>query len=162
VIGLVVDHVWNGETSVKVRWLRAGDLRLLPSLRYEWSPFGPEYYAGSHFKTARTSGVGYVRWTERIGGDRQSGAGASLALPRFPATLARRVHEVVPTVDVDVWSHTTHGAGLNVSVGAELGDWPSDRAALTIAAGAKSRGHLIGYALDPGAYVTAGLSVRIW
>lgn len=165
VIGLIVDHVWNGETSVRVRWLEAGDLRLLPAIRYEWSPFGPEYYVGTQFKlspASKTTGMAYVRWTERIGDDRQTGAGASVSLPPFAATFARRTHEIVPALDVDVWSHTIHGAGVNASIGAEIKSWPSDRAALTVAAGAKSRGHVIGYSLDSGPYVSVGLNVRIW
>lgn len=162
VAGLIVDYVWNGETSVRIRWLEVGTLRLLPSIRYEWSPFGPEYYAGSQFKTARTAGSAYVRWTERIGDDRQTGAGLAIALPAFTAAFARRTHDIVPTLDVDVWSHTLYGAGVNASIGAEIGSWPAARAALTVAAGAKSRGHLIGYALDSGPYVTAGVNVRIW
>jgi hypothetical protein len=164
-VGLIVDHVWNGETSVRVRWLEVGALQLLPSIRYEWSPFGPEYYVGSHFKLAKgskTSGMAYVRWSERIGPDRQTGAGASLTLPAFSRTFARRVHQVVPTIELDVWSHTTYGAGLNASIGADVGAWPSERASFTITAGAKSRGQVTGYALDSGVYVTAGVNVRFW
>jgi hypothetical protein len=162
VLGLVVDHVWNGEASVRVRWLPVAGLRLLPSVRYDWSPYGPEYYVGSQFKTSRMTGVAYFRWTERIIDDRQIGAGGSVTLPAISRTIAKRAHDIVPTIELDVWSHTAAGAGVHASIGAEISDWPSKRAALIATAGVKSRGHLIGYALDSGPYVTAGLNVRIW
>jgi hypothetical protein len=160
--GLLVDHVWNGEPSVRVRWLPVAGVRLLPSVRDEWSPYGPEYYVGTQFKTSQTTGAAYLRWTEHIGSDRQTGAGASMSFPSISTTIAGRDHLIVPTVDLDVWAHTTEGFGVHASIGADFDAWPWTRATLTVAAGAKSRGHLIGYALDPGPYVTAGVNVRVW
>jgi hypothetical protein len=161
-VGFAVDHIWNGEELARVRWLSAGPVNVLPWMRYEWSPYGPEYYAGSHFKTSRMNGNGYVRRTGALQGDRQMGAGASVSLPPLSRTFAGRDHEIVPTLEFDLWSLTSEGGGVHGSIGAELGDWPSRRAALTVAVGAKSRGHLIGYALEAGPYATFGLTVRVW
>ena len=160
--GFAVDHVWKGEESARVRWLSVGTAKLLPWMRYEWSPYGPEYYAGSHFRTSGTSGNAYVRRASALRGNRQTGAGASVSLSPLSTTFAGRAHEIVPTLELDLWSHTTEGRGVHASIGAELGEWPSRRAALTVMAGAKSRGHLIGYALDAGPYATLGLTVRVW
>ena len=40
--------------------------------------------------------------------------------------------------------------------------WPHERATLTVAAGAKSSGYLLGFPMDNGAYINAGLNVRVW
>jgi hypothetical protein len=150
-LGLVRDHVWNGEGSVRVRWLNVGGARLLPSMRYELSPFGPEYYVGSYFKVLGTTARAYGRWTERIGSHRLTGGGGSLLLPSMPVTLT-----------ADAWSHSVDGFGMHASIGADVENWPHKRAALTMTAGAKSSGHLIGYSLDSGAYVTIGMNLRVW
>ena len=162
IAGLAVDHVWNGEESARVRWLPAGAVKVLPWIRYDWSPYGPEYYAGSHFRTSRMNGNAYVRRAAALQGDRLMGAGASVSMPSLSRTFAGRDHEIVPTLEFDLWSHTSEGRGVHAAIGAELDDWPSRRAALTVAVGAKSRGHLIGYALDAGPYATFGLTVRVW
>ena len=162
VAGFAVDHVWKGEESARVRWLSAGAVKVLPWMRYEWSPYGPEYYAGSHFRTSRTSGNAYVRRAAALRGDHQIGAGGSVSLAPLSRTFAGRAHEIVPTLEFDLWSHTSEGRGVHASIGAELDDWPSRRAALAVAVGAKSRGHLIGYALEAGPYATVGLTVHVW
>jgi hypothetical protein len=162
VAGFTVDHIWKGEESVRVRWLSIGGVGVLPWVRYEWSPYGPEYYAGSHVRTSRMTANAYVRRTETLRGERQTGGGASLSLPSLSTTFGGRDHDLVPTFELDLWSRTSEGSGGHASIGAELGDWPSRRAAITIAVGAKSRGHLIGYALDAGPYATIGLVVRVW
>ncbi len=152
--GLLVDHVWNGDASARVRWLRIGNTRILPSLRYELSPHGPEYYAGTLFRAGGTAGRAYGRWTERIGNDRQVGGGA--ALSRWS------IGRVMPRVTVDVWSHSADGFGMHAGIEADVNGWPGRRAALIVGAGAKSRGHLVGYSLDSGAYVTLGARMKIW
>jgi hypothetical protein len=152
--GLVVDHIWNGDRAARIRWLRVGNARILPALRYELSPYGPEYYAGTLFRVRGTRGRAYGRWTERIGPDRQVGGG--VALSRW--TLGG----VTPRIDIDAWSHTSDGFGMHAGVEADVDRWPGRRAALTVGAGVKSSGHLVGFALDGGAYVTVGVTIRMW
>jgi hypothetical protein len=151
--GLIADHVWAGDPSVRIRWFHAGRVDVLPSLRYELSPFGPEYYVGTLFRGSGARGSAYGRWTERIGDDRQVGAG--VALSRW--TMWR----ITPRVTVDGWSHTADGFGMHAGVEADVNGWPGRRAALTIGAGAKSAGHLVGYSLEGGAYGTVGITVRV-
>jgi hypothetical protein len=137
--GLVLDHVWNGEDSVRVRWLKVGGAEVLPSVRYELSPFGPEYYLGSYFKAFGTTGRAYGRWTERIGSERMAGGGISLLLPAIAGPFRSSNRGRIPlTIDVDSWSHTTDGLGMHASVGADVVGWPRERAALTMTIGAKS------------------------
>jgi hypothetical protein len=148
------DYVWNGEPSGRVRWLGIGGARLLPSLRYELSPYGPEYHVRSHYRVRGFTGTGYGRWTEHIGSNRQVGGGFSIAgwsLPR-----------IRPRVSVDAWSHTSEGFGMRGEVEADAVGWPHERAALTVAVGAKSSGYLLGFPMDRGAYVNAGIAVRVW
>ena len=45
-IGLLSDYVWRGETDVRMRWLKVGGVGLLPSVRYEFSPLGPDTTCG--------------------------------------------------------------------------------------------------------------------
>ena len=161
--GLLHDYVWNGDKSVRVRWLSIGGAALLPSVRYELSPFGPEYYVGSYFKVLGTTARAYGRWTERIGSERLTGGGGSFVVPTLTGgAKGAGGHAVPATITIDVWSHTVDGAGMHASFGADVEDWPSRRAALTMAVGAKSSGHLIGYSLESGAYVTIGMNLRVW
>jgi len=150
--GLVADHVWNGDPSVRIRWFHVGRADVLPSLRYELSPFGPEYYVGTLFRASGARGSAYGRWTERIGDDRQVGGG--VALSRWS------VGRITPRVTLDAWSHTADGFGMHAGVEAEVNAWPGRRAALTIGAGAKSAGHLVGFSLEEGAYATIGITFR--
>ena len=162
-LGLVRDHVWNGEGSVRVRWLNVGGARVLPSVRYELSPFGPEYYVGSYFKVRGTTARAYGRWTERTGADRLTGGGGSFLLPSIVgAAKGVRGGAVPATVTIDAWSHSVDGLGMHASIGADVENWPSTRAALTMTVGGKSSGHLIGYSLDSGVYVTIGMNLRVW
>jgi hypothetical protein len=45
---------------------------------------------------------------------------------------------------------------------ADFRSWPDPRAALTVAAGAKSSGYLAGFPMDGGAYITAGVTLKVW
>ena len=54
------------------------------------------------------------------------------------------------------------GFGMRGEVEADVSGWPGQRAALTVAVGAKSSGYLAGFAMDGGAYITAGVTVRVW
>jgi hypothetical protein len=151
--GLIVDSVWSGERSVRIRWLRVGGASVLPSLRYELSPFGPEYYVGTLFRAGGATGTAYGRWTERIGDDRQVGGGLALSRWSFRG--------VTPRLIVDAWSQTADGFGLHAGAEAQVNGWPGQRAALIAAAGAKSSGHLVGFPLDGGAYVTIGVALGL-
>ncbi len=44
---------------------------------------------------------------------------------------------------------------------AEAVSWPHKRAALTVAVGAKSSGYLLGFPMDSGAYINAGVNVGV-
>lgn len=152
--GLVRDYVWNGEDGVRVRWIDLGPIGIIPSVRYELSPIGPEYYVRSHFKLPERTGMAYVRWSDHLAASRQVGFG-------FSTTLSP-IGVVQPRMDFDVWSHTTEGRGVHAAVSAELLDWPSRRAALSTTVGAKSSGYLLAHPLESGAYVNAGLVLRFW
>ncbi len=153
-VGLLGDHVWRGEADVQVRWLQLAGARVLPSVRYELSPLGPEYYVRTLYRAFGASGTAYGRWTERIGPNRQVGGGFSLSRWSTP--------RIQPSVSVDAWSHDVEGFGMRGEVEADVRGWPGERAALTAAVGAKSSGYLAGFAMDGGAYITAGVTVRVW
>ena len=152
--GLLCDYVWNGQPDVRFRWARVGGVQLLPSLRYELSPHGPEYHVRSHYRVRAVMGTGYGRWTERIDVDRQVGGGFSIA--------GWSSAHVRPGFSVDAWSHTGRGFGMRGELQAEAVSWPHNRAALTVAVGAKSSGYLLGFPMDSGAYINAGVNVRVW
>lgn len=141
--GILEDYVWKGEPDVRIRWAGIGGVHLLPSLRYELSPYGPEYYVRSHYRVADFMGTGYGRWTEQIGIDRQVGGGLSIGVRSSP--------RVRPAISVDVWSQNVEGMGMRGELQADLARWPHERAALTVAVGAKSSGYLLGFPLDRGA-----------
>jgi hypothetical protein len=152
--GLVRDHLWNGERGLAVRWLRIGGVDWLPGVRYEWTPLGAESSVRSHHRTAAHVGTTYVRWTERLAGQRLLGAGGSVSW--------QAGRSLTPRVDVDAWSHTADGAGLHAAASLELSR-PANRAvSVLVAAGAKSEGHLGSLPPDAGAYMSAGLVLRIW
>ena len=153
-IGLLSDYVWRGETDVRMRWLKVGGVGLLPSVRYEFSPLGPEYYVRTHYRALGAVGTAYGRWTERIGEDRQIGGGLSLSRWSTP--------RLVPSVTIDVWSQTEEGSGFRGEVAADFERWPARRAALTVAVGAKSSGYLLGFPLARGAYINAGVTLTVW
>ncbi len=55
-----------------------------------------------------------------------------------------------PHANVDAWSHDVDGFGMRGEVEADVRGWPGQRAALTVAVGAKSSGYLAGFAMDSG------------
>jgi hypothetical protein len=152
--GLLGDHVWKGEPDVRVRWLQLAGARILPSVRYELSPLGPEYYVRTLYRAYGASGTAYGRWTERIGPYRQVGGGFSLSRWSAP--------RILPIVSVDAWPDDAEGFGMRGEVEADVRSWPSARAALTVAVGAKSSGYLLGFPMDRGAYVSAGVTLTVW
>lgn len=154
VYGVLGDHVWNGEDGVRVRWLRLGELELLPSVRYELTALAPEYHLRTQFRTARFAGAGYVRWSEPVDDARQIGAGGSLT--------PRAIRRITPRVDLDAWSHSRDGAGLHGAVTLEIVPPNVRGAAVTLTVGAKSTGHVAALPLDNGAYVAAGLVFTPW
>ncbi len=80
----------------------------------------------------RTGGV-YVRWTDGFAGERQAGAGVSVA--------GWELRRVRPVIDLDVWSQTLDGAGARAAVGGRIAGWPSQRAEVEVSVGAKSAGY---------------------
>ena len=108
----------------------------------------------SHYRVRAFMGTGYGRWTERIDVDRQVGGGFSIA--------GWSSAHVRPGFSVDAWSHTERGFGMRGELQAEAVSWPHNRAALTVAVGAKSSGYLLGFPMDSGAYINAGVNVRVW
>jgi hypothetical protein len=152
--GIVRDHLWRGERGVAVRWLRTGGVRLLPGIRYEWTPIGPEYSVRSHYQAKALAGIGYVRWTERLAGERQVGAGGVVSW----AGRSR----LTPRVDIDAWSHTRDGAGVHGAVTVEFSRWAPHASTFIVSAGAKSAGHAGSLPLDAGLYLSAGIVARPW
>lgn len=152
--GMLRDYVWHGKEGVPVRWLTIGPVRLIPSLRYELSLIGPEYHVRSYFQVRGRAGVAYLRWTDRITGERQTGAGVSVS--------GWQLRRVRPAVDLDLWSQTTDGAGAHAAVGSRVAGWPSQRAEIEVSVGAKSSGYLAGHPLHSGAYLNAGFAVKLW
>ena len=154
-IGLLSDYVWRGETDVRMRWLKVGGVGLLPSVRYEFSPIGPEYYVRTHYRALGAVGTAYGRWTERIGEDRQVGGGLSLSRWSTP--------RLAPSVD---HRRLVADRGRCRQFGARWRRiserWPARRAALTVAVGAKSSGYLLGFPLARGAYINAGVTLTVW
>jgi hypothetical protein len=154
VYGVLGDHVWKGDDGVRVRWLRLRGVELLPSVRYELTANAPEYHLRSQFRTARFAGLGYVRWSERVDDARQFGIGGSIA--------PRRSARVMPRLDLDAWSHTRDGTGLHGAMTLEVAAPNWSNAALTVAIGAKSSGHVAALPLDSGGYVSAGVVFTVW
>jgi hypothetical protein len=152
--GLARDHLWRGDRGVPVRWLRIGGVDLLPGVRYEWTSIGPEYAVRSHYRAGGVAGLGYFRWTERFGNARQFGAGGSASWD-IDASLRSRV-------DLDLWSHTRDDGGAHGAVSVEIDRWAPGASSLIVSVGAKSRGHVSSLPPDAGAYVTAGMLVRVW
>jgi hypothetical protein len=153
-VGLLGDHVWKGVADVRVRWLPLAGARVLPSLRYALSPLGPEYSVRTLYRAFGAAGTAYGRWTERIGRHRQVGGGFSISRWSTP--------RMQPIFSVDAWSHDVEGFGMRGEVEADVRGWPGERAALTVAVGAKSSGYLSGFPMDRGAYITAGVTVKVW
>jgi hypothetical protein len=153
-VGVFRDYIWNGDNGVPVRWLTIGRIDLIPAMRYELSPIGPEYYVRGHYRVSSRSGTAYLRWTERIGAERQTGVGFSVS--------GWRLHKLMPQADVDLWSHSTRGRGMHVAISTDIAEWPSTRAVLNMSIGAKSSGYLAGYPLDHQTYASAGFSIRLW
>jgi hypothetical protein len=152
--GLVNDHLWQGESGVRVRRLRVGALAFTPAVRYEWTPNGPEYQIATGYRAPNRSGVAYVRWSDDLADDRLVGVGYSLK--------RRAAIGISPEGRIDVWSQERAGRGVHAAVSGTLERWPARRARLTVTVGAKSRGYLPGFPLVRGAYVDAGLIVRPW
>ena len=152
--GLVRDHLWRGDRGVHVRWLRLGGLRLLPGVRYEWTSIGAEYALRSHYRAGSIAGLGYLRWTERFRNARQFGVGGSASWEVRASVRSR--------ADLDLWSHTHDGAGAHGAVTLEVDRWAPGASSLLVSVGAKSRGHISSLPPEAGAYVTAGLLVRVW
>ena len=152
--GVVRDHLWTGEDGVRVRWLQLGPVGLIPSVRYEWSPIGPQVYVRSHYRLSDRTGRAYVRWSDRFGDQRLVGFGLS--------TTGRPIARLKPEVELDIWSHGSHGPGIHGSITAEVPRWPARAAALSVTVGGKSSGYLAAHPLRAGAYVSAGFVVRLW
>lgn len=154
IYGVVVDHAWNGEDGLRVRWQRVRGLDLMPSVRYELTAIGPEYHVRSQFRTTRLAGLGYVRWSEQVDDARQVGFGGSIA--------PRRSGRVMPRLDLDLWSHTRDGTGVHGAVTVEITPPRTPHAALTFTLGGKSSGQVGALPLESGGYASAGVVFRVW
>ena len=76
------DHVWRGEADVRVRWLQLAGARLLPSVRYELSPLGPEYYVRTLYRALRRRRHG-IRALDGANRSRTGRSAAGLSLSRW-------------------------------------------------------------------------------
>ena len=93
-----------------------------------------------------------VRWTKPIRGSRLVGSGFS-----WSTASGAVIH---PRVRVDFWRGPAPGLGARVEAGATAARWPSLRAGLQVAAGAKSEGYVLGLPHKRGAYLQAGLRLK--
>lgn len=155
-VGVFRAHVWNGESSVPVLWLRIGRLRLLPSMRYAFTPVGPEASVRSYFGVGDHSGAFYVKRTEATLEPEMSGMGI--------AYTGRAFDGFRPRAAVDTWAGRIDGRGARVQIGGEIARGPfgtSRLGPITIDAGWKSAGYLLGLPLASGSYVSISAPIRV-
>ena len=119
---LIVDHVWNGEASVRVRWLTVAGCVCCRRCDTSGRRSAPVLRRQLLQERDGRPANAYVRWTERIGrrsADRRWSLAVASGYHRRRSLSV--THDVVPTIELDVWSHTTDGAGVNAS------DWRRDQ-----------------------------------
>jgi hypothetical protein len=155
--GLFTDYMWSGRRDIPVRWLPLGPVSLMPALRYELTPNGPEHQVRSHYKVGAHVGLGYVRWSgplEPLQPDVRGLWGIGGEYTR--ATNAR----VAPRFATDIWRDVDGKTRGRAEVGATATGLLHRRLTFTIDAGVKGDGYLRGYALRGGPYLTVGGGIR--
>jgi hypothetical protein len=156
-VGLFRDYMWNGHRDVPVRWLSLGAVSLVPSLRYELTPNGPEHQIRSHYKAGSTVGLGYVRWTSAL----QPLQPAARGLWGIGGEYTRTGHaRLRPRIALDVWQNPDGGTEGRIEVGAAAAGFVHRRLTFTTDIGVKGEGYLRGYALGSGPYVSVGGGIR--
>ena len=150
-VGLFRDYLVRGERQTPLRWITLGSVSLVPGLRYEMTPVGPERQVRSWIRIGPRTAVAYVRWTEGTDGETLIGAGGEY---RSPIAIAGWQ----PAVAVDWWQNPGDTSGARFEASAE---WPvSTRWSVAVAVGGKSQGYLIGFPLARGAYGSVGTALR--
>ena len=112
----------------------------------------PERQVRSWIKIGRTVGAGYVRWTENDDGGYLLGFGADYLSPPIGRCRLGGL--------LDVWDNPADSFGARVEVNAECSRSASDRWSITIGAGAKGTGYLIGFPVERGVYGSVGAGIR--
>jgi hypothetical protein len=155
--GLVRDYMWNGRRDVPVRWLSLGPVSLVPSLRYELTPNGPEHQVRSHYKLGSAVGVGYVRWSAPLEPLQPDARG----LWGFGGEYARLTNsQIQPRAAMDIWRDIDGSTRGRVEIGATVHRFLHRRLTFTADVGVKGDGYLRGYALEKGAYFGVGAGIR--
>jgi hypothetical protein len=120
------------------------------------TPIGPERQVRSWIKIGPRIAAAYVRWTDKVDAQRLVGAGGeyrSLPIGRWR-----------PGVMFDFWENpdvpTSARYGARFEANADWSPSTSARWSLTLAAGGKSSGYVIGFPIARGAYGSLGGAVR--
>lgn len=154
-VGLFRDYLVRGERQTPVRWITLGGVSLVPGLRYEMTPVGPERQVRSWIRIGPRVAAAYVRWTDTVDDQRLLGAGGeyrSLPMGRWRLGMM-----------FDFWENPDDPAAARYGARYEANaDWspPAARWSLTLAAGGKSTGYLIGFPIASGAYGSVGEAIR--
>jgi hypothetical protein len=156
-VGLFRDYMWNGHRDVPVRWLSLGPVSLVPSLRYELTPNGPEHQIRSHYKLGSNVGLGYVRWSAALQ-PLQPGARGSWGIGGEYTSVGRA--RLQPRIAMDVWRNADGDTAGRIEVGATAAGFLHRRLTFTTDIGVKGDGYLRGYALGSGPYFSLGAGIR--
>ncbi len=148
----VAKYVWHGDAAFQPYWLRLHGVGLAPFSQYHLSPAGPQIEVGTRYRAGEATGQFCVRWTEPIRGSRLVGSGFS-----WSTASGTVVH---PRLRVDLWRGPGPGVGARFEAGATAARWPSPRAGLQVAVGAKSEGYVLGLPQKHGGYLQAGLRLK--
>ena len=145
----LLKYVSRGDRALATPWLRVRGVGLLPFSQFHLSPVGPQTAVGTRYRAGASGGEFLFRWTDGIRGSRLVGTGFSW----FSAS-GTVVH---PRLRADLWRGMDRTLGARVEAGATAVRWPSRRAALQLAVGAKSAGYVLGLPQKRGVYVETGL-----
>lgn len=153
-VGLFRDYMWRGQRQVAVRWLTLVLVSLVPGLRYNLTPVGPERQVRTRYKTGAGVGLGYLRWTEPLapGSARLLGAGGEYQRDTIGG--------FEPRFGFDFWRNPDGTTSLRGEAATMFSRSSTDRMVLSFAVGAKGRGYLSGYPLRSGPYVNVGAGLR--
>jgi len=154
--GILVDHVWNGETTIRQAWLNAGRVRVVPSLRYALTPDGPELSVRSHYAVEDHSGTVYVSRTEPTGHPGGVGFGGTWA------TMVGR--DVLLRAGMDHWRSAGQPwrGRIEIETVVSGGPFGSRLGPLAMLLGAKTSGSLPGLSTERGIYAAVSVGLVTW
>ena len=150
-------YMWNGRRDLNVRWLRLGAVRVVPSLRYELTPNGPEHQVRSRYRAGSSSGLAYVRWTSPLDASAAGAHGTWGVGGEWTRASSARIE---PRITADLWTNPDGSTRGRVEVGASTRGWLHHRLTFGADVGLKGAGYLHGYPLKSGPYFGVGAAVR--